>query len=161
MAAGTHLNWITPDRSASLKNAELTISPAENRRLQKYAKDHQSHENGCGGEAQALSGPYFGRATLCAQECEACCNLSRRAIGRSSIVAETRWNESRDSRRHQRPRSLRWLQRQHRSKERRILRQCEAQGLSVNLSIIGRKGRDYFRRRSWPIRQEWAGVSTS
>jgi F-type H+-transporting ATPase subunit gamma len=28
----------------------------------------------------------------------------------------------------------------------------------VNLSLIGRKGRDYFRRRSWPIRQEWTGI---
>ncbi|MCC2641188.1 MAG: atpG [Nitrospira sp.] len=39
-----------------------------------------------------------------------------------------------------------------------FVRQCEAQGLTVNLSIIGRKGRDYFRRRSWPIRHEWAGI---
>ena len=39
-----------------------------------------------------------------------------------------------------------------------FVRQCEAEGLSVNLSIIGRKGRDYFRRRSWPIRQEWTGI---
>ncbi|SLM47591.1 ATP synthase gamma chain [Nitrospira japonica] len=39
-----------------------------------------------------------------------------------------------------------------------FLRQSEAQGLQVNLSIVGRKGRDYFRRRAWPIRQEWTGV---
>lgn len=39
-----------------------------------------------------------------------------------------------------------------------FVRQCEARGLQVNLSIVGRKGRDYFRRRSWPIRQEWTGV---
>ncbi len=39
-----------------------------------------------------------------------------------------------------------------------FVRQCEAHGLQVNLSIIGRKGRDYFRRRSWPIRQEWNGI---
>ncbi|HQR16143.1 MAG TPA: ATP synthase F1 subunit gamma [Nitrospira sp.] len=39
-----------------------------------------------------------------------------------------------------------------------FVRQCEAQGLSVNLSLIGRKGRDYFRRRSLPIRQEWTGI---
>ena len=37
-------------------------------------------------------------------------------------------------------------------------RQCEARGIQVNLSIVGRKGRDYFRRRAWPIRQEWTGV---
>jgi F-type H+-transporting ATPase subunit gamma len=39
-----------------------------------------------------------------------------------------------------------------------FVRQCESRGLLVNLSIIGRKGRDYFRRRSWPIRQEWTGI---
>ena len=26
-----------------------------------------------------------------------------------------------------------------------FVRQCEARGLQVNLSIVGRKGRDYFR----------------
>ena len=36
-----------------------------------------------------------------------------------------------------------------------FVRQCEARGLQVNVSIVGRKGRDYFRRRTWPIRQEW------
>jgi F-type H+-transporting ATPase subunit gamma len=39
-----------------------------------------------------------------------------------------------------------------------FLRQCEARGLQVNLCIIGRKGRDSFRRRPWKIRQEWAAV---
>jgi len=39
-----------------------------------------------------------------------------------------------------------------------FLRQSEARGLHVTLSIVGRKGRDYFRRRAWPIRQEWTGV---
>jgi len=39
-----------------------------------------------------------------------------------------------------------------------FLRQCDARGVSVTLSIVGRKGRDYFRRRSWTIRQEWTGV---
>ncbi len=39
-----------------------------------------------------------------------------------------------------------------------FVRQCEARGLQVNLSLVGRKGRDYFRRRAWPIRQEWTGV---
>jgi F-type H+-transporting ATPase subunit gamma len=39
-----------------------------------------------------------------------------------------------------------------------FVRQCEDQGMTVGLSIVGRKGRDYFRRRSWPIRQEWTGV---
>jgi F-type H+-transporting ATPase subunit gamma len=39
-----------------------------------------------------------------------------------------------------------------------LVRQYEAQGFTVNLSIVGRKGRDYFRRRTWPIRQEWTGV---
>ncbi len=39
-----------------------------------------------------------------------------------------------------------------------FVRQCESRGLQVALSIVGRKGRDYFRRRTWPIRQEWTGV---
>ena len=39
-----------------------------------------------------------------------------------------------------------------------FVRECEARGLQVNLSIVGRKGRDYFRRRTWPIRQEWTGI---
>jgi F-type H+-transporting ATPase subunit gamma len=39
-----------------------------------------------------------------------------------------------------------------------FVRQCEAQGITVGLSIVGRKGRDYFRRRTWPIRHEWTGV---
>ncbi|HJT22171.1 MAG TPA: ATP synthase F1 subunit gamma [Nitrospira sp.] len=39
-----------------------------------------------------------------------------------------------------------------------FVRQCEARGIHVTLSIVGRKGRDYFRRRPWPIRQEWTGV---
>ncbi|MCP9447208.1 MAG: ATP synthase F1 subunit gamma [Nitrospira sp.] len=39
-----------------------------------------------------------------------------------------------------------------------FIRQCEARGVSVHLSIVGRKGRDYFRRRAWPIRQEWTGI---
>ncbi len=39
-----------------------------------------------------------------------------------------------------------------------FVRQCEARGQQVALSIVGRKGRDYFRRRPWPIRQEWTGV---
>ena len=39
-----------------------------------------------------------------------------------------------------------------------FVRQCEAQGAQVDLSIVGRKGRDYFRRRTWPIRQEWTGI---
>jgi F-type H+-transporting ATPase subunit gamma len=39
-----------------------------------------------------------------------------------------------------------------------FLRECEARGAKVNLSIVGRKGRDFFRRRPWPIRQEWTGI---
>ncbi len=39
-----------------------------------------------------------------------------------------------------------------------FIRQCESRGLRVGISLVGRKGRDYFRRRAWPIRQEWTGV---
>ncbi len=39
-----------------------------------------------------------------------------------------------------------------------FLRECEGRGAQVGLSLVGRKGRDYFRRRTWPIRQEWTGI---
>jgi F-type H+-transporting ATPase subunit gamma len=39
-----------------------------------------------------------------------------------------------------------------------FIRQCEDQGASVALSLVGRKGREFFRRRHWPIRQQWTGV---
>ncbi len=38
------------------------------------------------------------------------------------------------------------------------LREREAAGCSVTLSLIGRKSRDFFRRRHWPIRQQWPDV---
>src|SRR5581483_5904546 len=39
-----------------------------------------------------------------------------------------------------------------------FIRQCEARGATVTLSLVGRKSRDFFRRRNWPIRQQWMGV---
>lgn len=39
-----------------------------------------------------------------------------------------------------------------------FIRQSEAQSSNVTLTIVGRKGREYFRRRPWPIRQQWLGV---
>jgi F-type H+-transporting ATPase subunit gamma len=39
-----------------------------------------------------------------------------------------------------------------------FIRDSEARGAKVTLSVIGRKGREYFRRRPWPIRQQWLGV---
>jgi F-type H+-transporting ATPase subunit gamma len=39
-----------------------------------------------------------------------------------------------------------------------FIRQSEANGAKVTVSIVGRKGRDFFRRRPWPIRQEWLGI---
>lgn len=39
-----------------------------------------------------------------------------------------------------------------------FIRDSEARGVQVTLSIVGRKGREYFRRRPWPIRQQWLGV---
>ncbi len=38
------------------------------------------------------------------------------------------------------------------------LRETDAKGVKVTVSLVGRKGREYFRRRPWPIRQEWLGV---
>jgi F-type H+-transporting ATPase subunit gamma len=39
-----------------------------------------------------------------------------------------------------------------------FIRDSEARGAKVTLSVVGRKGREYFRRRPWPIRQQWLGV---
>jgi F-type H+-transporting ATPase subunit gamma len=39
-----------------------------------------------------------------------------------------------------------------------FIHQAEARGAKVTLNIVGRKGREYFRRRTWPVRQQWLGV---
>src|SRR5512132_160306 len=39
-----------------------------------------------------------------------------------------------------------------------FLREKQETGCTVTVSVIGRKGRDFFRRRAWTRRQEWAGV---
>jgi len=39
-----------------------------------------------------------------------------------------------------------------------FIREIEARGAKVTVSLIGRKGREYFRRRHWQIRQQWLGV---
>ncbi len=39
-----------------------------------------------------------------------------------------------------------------------FIRERESQGARISLSLVGRKGRDFFRRRPWPIRQQWTEV---
>src|SRR6266581_3597320 len=39
-----------------------------------------------------------------------------------------------------------------------FLRQKQEAGCTVTVSVVGRKGRDFFRRRPWARRQEWVGV---
>jgi len=39
-----------------------------------------------------------------------------------------------------------------------FIREKQAEGYTVTVSLIGRKARDFFRRRPWPRRQEWVGV---
>jgi F-type H+-transporting ATPase subunit gamma len=39
-----------------------------------------------------------------------------------------------------------------------FIRQQETRGSRIMVSLIGRKGRDFFRRRDWPIRQQWTEV---
>ena len=39
-----------------------------------------------------------------------------------------------------------------------FLREKQDAGYTVTVSIVGRKGRDFFRRRPWPRRQEWIGM---
>ncbi len=38
------------------------------------------------------------------------------------------------------------------------LREHEGRGHKVTVSLVGRKSRDFFRRRDWPIRQQWTEV---
>lgn len=39
-----------------------------------------------------------------------------------------------------------------------FIRQQEARGKQITVSLVGRKSRDYFRRRDWPIRQQWTDI---
>ena len=39
-----------------------------------------------------------------------------------------------------------------------FLEEQRRQGKKVSVSVIGRKSVDFFKRRDWPIRQEWPGV---
>ena len=39
-----------------------------------------------------------------------------------------------------------------------FLEEQRQQGKQVSVSLIGRKSVDFFKRRDWPIRQEWPGV---
>ena len=39
-----------------------------------------------------------------------------------------------------------------------LLREQEARGAQASVSIIGRKGIDFFKRRQWPIYRQWPGV---
>lgn len=39
-----------------------------------------------------------------------------------------------------------------------LLEEQERRGVQVSVSVVGRKGIDFFRRRHWPIRQQWPGV---
>lgn len=39
-----------------------------------------------------------------------------------------------------------------------VLEEHQARGAEVSVSIVGRKGVDFFRRRSWTIRKQWPGV---
>ncbi|MGH7233155.1 MAG: ATP synthase F1 subunit gamma [Nitrospiraceae bacterium] len=39
-----------------------------------------------------------------------------------------------------------------------FIREAESHGATMTVSLVGRKGREYFRRRPWPVRQQWLGV---
>lgn len=39
-----------------------------------------------------------------------------------------------------------------------FLREKQEAGCTVTVSVVGRKARDFFRRRQWTRRQEWVGV---
>jgi F-type H+-transporting ATPase subunit gamma len=39
-----------------------------------------------------------------------------------------------------------------------VIGECEARGAKVRVGLAGRKGRDYFGRRHWPIGDQWINV---
>lgn len=39
-----------------------------------------------------------------------------------------------------------------------FLKECQTRQQVVGVSLVGRKGLDFFRRRDWPLRQQWVGV---
>ena len=39
-----------------------------------------------------------------------------------------------------------------------FLRAREAEGMDVRVSLVGKKGRDFFQRRQWTVRKEWTGI---
>jgi F-type H+-transporting ATPase subunit gamma len=39
-----------------------------------------------------------------------------------------------------------------------FIRECEGRGAKVIIGLAGRKGREYFRRRAWPLRQQWINI---
>ena len=39
-----------------------------------------------------------------------------------------------------------------------FLRAREGEGVDVRMSLVGRKGRDFFQRRKWTVRKEWTGI---
>ena len=38
------------------------------------------------------------------------------------------------------------------------LQEHKSRGVQVSVSVVGRKGIDFFNRRDWPVRQRWPGV---
>lgn len=39
-----------------------------------------------------------------------------------------------------------------------FLRARAAEGVDVRVSLVGRKGRDFFQRRQWTVRKQWTGI---
>ena len=82
----------------------------------------------------------------------ACCGSLAASRGRQPDRAEAAGRHRRGpgasaDRRHRRPRPGRRLQRQHRPRRRATsARQLEAEGKTVKILAVGRKGRDYLRR---------------
>ena len=80
---------------------------------------------------------------------------------RRSVAQETRGASACRGRGHERP----WISRRLHANILRTaaaaLKEFESKGMQVEVAVIGKKGRDFFRRRHWKVRREWWTFSTS
>ena len=131
--------------------------------------DHQGDEDDLGVEAAARAGPRDWRAPVRAadgaraeQPGEPGRSLHASAAGGAGAA---RRREDAADRRHRRQGAVRRLQHQHHQGRERVHRQPTLKRgvgarsrIKVALGLVGRKGRDFFRRRGFEVRIEEIGI---
>ena len=127
--------------------------------FQEYAENHKGHEDGRGGETETVQDRILAARPYAHKMRGVLSNLSQRVNRSSHPLLQKREGKKIEVLVITSDRGLcGGFNGNIVRKSSEFVRQCEARGLQVNLSLVGRKSRDYFRRRSWPIRQEWTGI---